>query len=526
MKAENNIPEDKRISLQEAAKYSKIYSQEYLSLRARQGKLKAVKFGRNWLTTKEWIDSYIKDESNVKANELAEDKRISLQEAAKYSKIYSQEYLSLRARQGKLKAVKFGRNWLTTKEWVDSYIKDENNIKANGVIYNFKSEKAEKETKKNFETVFIEAKQPAQTKEEAPLKDAVIFQPVFKENFFEKFSKNLIYSLGTLLVAAGLVFGFLIFKPFDIKIFTDENKDILSVKKENFINSQINFLNEAQNKFKETKNKADDFLQKIAFKENSLKWKNIFENTFNDAPEIYSQKTKEIFMGIKTGASHLASHSQRIKNIVLIFYDNKQHYAKTIWQGMLNAQKETSDYIVGFPLFIKDGIQANFLKIKSYSENSKIFLANAPKNISSFSKYFPDGTVQKNKNNYLGFADKAGNGIEAVKAVFYEAVFKAKDFAFYIHNKLSHGLYFALKPWNKENELVAKNDIIPKNEGGLIVIPSEGQNQDEKTKAKIRESFSDEIEVELKDADSGVITPVFKEKKGEGYMYLMVPVKN
>jgi len=39
---------------------------------------------------------------------------ISLREAANYCD-YSQEYLSLRARQGKLKALKFGRNWVTKK---------------------------------------------------------------------------------------------------------------------------------------------------------------------------------------------------------------------------------------------------------------------------------------------------------------------------------------------------------------------------------------------------------------------------
>ncbi len=35
------------------------YSQEYLSLRARQGKLKAVKIGRNWCITSEWLEDYI-----------------------------------------------------------------------------------------------------------------------------------------------------------------------------------------------------------------------------------------------------------------------------------------------------------------------------------------------------------------------------------------------------------------------------------------------------------------------------------
>ena len=60
---------------------------------------------------------------------------VSLQEAANYCKIYSQEYLSLRARQGKMRAIKLGRNWVTTKQWVDEYLReinDYNNNRANG----------------------------------------------------------------------------------------------------------------------------------------------------------------------------------------------------------------------------------------------------------------------------------------------------------------------------------------------------------------------------------------------------------
>lgn len=51
---------------------------------------------------------------------------ISLKKAADYSESYSQDYLSLRARQGKLKAKKLGRNWVTTKKWVDEYISEIN----------------------------------------------------------------------------------------------------------------------------------------------------------------------------------------------------------------------------------------------------------------------------------------------------------------------------------------------------------------------------------------------------------------
>jgi len=62
---------------------------------------------------------------------------ISLQEVTKYCP-YTQEYLALRARQGKLKAVKFGRNWVTKKEWLDDYLRDveeyNNNLKIKKVV--------------------------------------------------------------------------------------------------------------------------------------------------------------------------------------------------------------------------------------------------------------------------------------------------------------------------------------------------------------------------------------------------------
>ena len=64
----------KYISLSEAAIYSGCYSQEYLSLRARHGKLKAVKFGRNWVTTKEWLNEYLEGVNNYKNNQKKHEK--------------------------------------------------------------------------------------------------------------------------------------------------------------------------------------------------------------------------------------------------------------------------------------------------------------------------------------------------------------------------------------------------------------------------------------------------------------------
>jgi excisionase family DNA binding protein len=61
------------ISLQEAAQYCD-YSQEYLSLRARQKKLQAVKIGRNWRTTREWLDEYVARAAEYKKRTLGKGK--------------------------------------------------------------------------------------------------------------------------------------------------------------------------------------------------------------------------------------------------------------------------------------------------------------------------------------------------------------------------------------------------------------------------------------------------------------------
>ncbi len=68
MPKKNSSQEEEYISLTEATKYCD-YTQEYLSLRARQGKLKAVKFGRNWVTKKEWVQEYFAATNSKKAKE-------------------------------------------------------------------------------------------------------------------------------------------------------------------------------------------------------------------------------------------------------------------------------------------------------------------------------------------------------------------------------------------------------------------------------------------------------------------------
>jgi len=79
-----------------------------------------------------------------------------------------------------------------------------------------------------------------------------------------------------------------------------------------------------------------------------------------------------------------------------------------------------------------------------------------------------------------------------------------------------------------------KDDILPTKQDAIDSSKSDFQGivlfdeVEEVTAAYIddvRESFSDEVQVEFDTDDSGVITPVFKERTGDSYRFLLVPVK-
>lgn len=69
------------------------------------------------------LDIYLRSLIPVVSKKMAlEEKYITLAQATKYCP-YGQEYLSLLSRLGKLEAVKFGRNWYTTKKAIEKYLK-------------------------------------------------------------------------------------------------------------------------------------------------------------------------------------------------------------------------------------------------------------------------------------------------------------------------------------------------------------------------------------------------------------------
>ena len=113
IKKEQNL---KYVSLSEASHISGI-SRDYLNVLIRRGKLRAIKIGKNWLTTKDWISALKVSREEFK-NENSQ--YLSLFNAARLAGV-SAGYLNVAVRRGKLRAVKLGRNWFTTNEWLSEY---------------------------------------------------------------------------------------------------------------------------------------------------------------------------------------------------------------------------------------------------------------------------------------------------------------------------------------------------------------------------------------------------------------------
>ena len=74
---------------------------------------------------------------------------------------------------------------------------------------------------------------------------------------------------------------------------------------------------------------------------------------------------------------------------------------------------------------------------------------------------------------------------------------------------------------------VNQNISESQNFNGIGVAPSANSTStDEVTKAKIKNSFSDEVAIHPdRSGTAGVITPVFKKTNGEDFVYVLVPVK-
>jgi len=148
--------------------------------------------------------------------EQKSDNYISLQETTEYCE-HSQEYLSLRARQGKLKAVKIGRNWVTKKEWLKEYLtgveEHNNNLKIKKTKKVIKAKKVKVKVKKVEKEVLVPKNLPIgefQLAEVRPLHFRVweVIQEIAEKAARSPgFRFGFAWSMVFVLIIAGGVFG-------------------------------------------------------------------------------------------------------------------------------------------------------------------------------------------------------------------------------------------------------------------------------------------------------------------------------
>jgi len=82
-------------------------------------------------------------------------------------------------------------------------------------------------------------------------------------------------------------------------------------------------------------------------------------------------------------------------------------------------------------------------------------------------------------------------------------------------------------PQEKQPQHIAQAPQTSSEGQGLVVVPVDSLLDQEAVIAKIKDSFSDEVNVLPKnDGVSGVITPMFRKVSDQDYLYVLVPLKN
>jgi len=339
-----------------------------------------------------------------------EPKYISLQEATKYCP-YSQDYLSLRARQEKLRAIKIGRNWITTKEWVEEYLK-----KVEEYNNNFKISK----------TV-------------APPENLPVAEEPFAELLFPKVDEKFPLSKIRFGFALTLIFVFIV--------------------------------------------------AGAVFGKDSIK--SVFEDIDSYVTAINQSADKGI-----------------VKS----------------WTGINNAVQEvgqTGDFVLkGVAKSFEESFVTVSEDISQFSEDLSRFGGKA---ISTTGEVASFGLAGINQLTEVGQRTSASI-FDSIKGIGQGIAEGIKGIGQGVKNIVLSLIKDISRLVTKPKEEIPEEPIVPKPaREGLAVIPS--TEKDEEVKEKIKESFSDEVKVEPEDETSGIIIPIFREREGEKYLYILVPLR-
>lgn len=389
---------------------------------------------------------------------------ISLQEATKFCS-YSQKYLNLRVRQSKLRAVKIGRNWVTTKEWINEYIKTFAN--GNGNHNDHKNTEEKKAT-----PLVLKSKVDFIRKPSLVLLFMAVFISLTSSIFFN---------------AKEITTTFL---------FTRNYIEIAINYAEKIINSAESFSR------KSLINSADNFSQ--VFSEST----NLVASTGIIFMEEYKRGIAETLVGVRESTINLYNNfsynaSNAFSQMSLSIIESDQN-------KILEDKRQITAIFVEIPITIRDyrdWINQGFVERVGLAKGVFLKISHvATKKVEDLALNIMDGIFRKSNFRQPNFLKK---------------ILSVAD---YIANN-THKVTKNIADTFVNNKVVLEKKTVSdkkKNEG-LVVVPSTKQN--EENLRKIEKSFSDEVIVEMKNDNTGIIRPVFKNDNSQEYLYLLVPIK-
>ncbi len=377
----------------------------------------------------------------------------------------------MRARQGKLKAIKIGKKWVTKKEWLEDYVFEVEEYKSS--IYQERTEEIKEEIK---EEVKEEIKEEVKEKKDKEILEKVAetfaprnlpvgeFEFILPSRFVKKptFQFGLVFVLLLFLLIAGGTFG--------------------KVALKNALNN----------------------ISQTAY--------SIGETRHHKVVKPVSQNLARVFQGVKKGVSKITDkiiedeiNVAAIENTITVF----EEY--TIWLG--TNINEAASKIQNLPpvlaikktsKFVWQNVGSEYVIAQDFFKKEFSFLT---KTASQLAKNFVKGL----KLAHLRISNSIQKEFKFATDFFDEtAEFVSRPFKFVYQ--------FAQKFYQISLSLFEES----KKKEGMVVIPS--TEEDEAVKEKIKESFSDEVKVELTDKSSGIITPIFRDGEGDNYMYVLVPI--
>lgn len=420
-----------------------------------------------------------------------ETEYISLQEATQYCS-YTQEYLSLRARQGKLKALKFGRNWVTKKEWLEEYLQRveeyNNHLKNNSQKFVSPPENLEEVIEVEPQSIReIDSGRKKIKFSLAPMPMELIMGVVF-----------------VLFIAGG---GFIIQQ-------TEGNSELTEWIGKNSFQNVTDEVSPLSIEF------SQGFDRGVANLNSKLKTQSAkltqetsyFLDTVSLAGKIVFKE------GGKSVAKSFSRANYQVAGIGEITDKTFKEYSQWLTRNLRKIpQSLVRNYIIAND-FLEEKISQGRRQIndgiKMVDEDFKTLGQNL--------NYKFTTLTSKLINNYLTannlVEQKLSSFIKSLKKIpqsLVQSYVRANDF---VEGKISQGYKALTQLWKKSEKLIPESG-----EDGMVVIPS--TEEDKEIKEKIKESFSDEVRVELEDKTSGIIIPIFRDGEGDKYLYILVPIK-